>query len=107
MVPEEEYVYGFNFSQRVYSGKITQRDFNFEKPSLDLKSEDQDKSYQKLEVYDYPGRYLDQGRGKKLTKIRLEESMAFKQKAEGQSACPRMIACFKFELKDHEQTDFN
>ncbi len=107
MVPGEEYVYGFSFSQRVYSGKITQKDFNFEKPSLDLKSDDQDKSYQKLEVYDYPGKYMDQGRGKKLTKIRLEESITFKQKSEGESACPRMLPGFKFKLKDHERKDFN
>ena len=107
MVPEEEYVYGFNFSQRVYSGKITQKDFNFEKPSLDLKAEEKDKSYQKLEVYDYPGRYLDQGRGKKLTQIRLQESMTYKERAEGQSVCPRFIPGFKFNLKDHERKDFN
>lgn len=107
MVPDEEYVYGFNFSQRVYSGWITQRDFNFEKPSLDLKAEEQDESYKKLSAYDYPGRYLDQERGKKLTKIRLEESMTFKQKSEGQSACPRFIPGFKYKLKDHERQNFN
>jgi type VI secretion system secreted protein VgrG len=107
MVPGEEYVYGFNFSQRVYSGKITQKDFNFEKPSLDLKSEEPDKSYPKLEVYDYPGKYLDQGRGKKLTQIRLQESMTYKEKAEGQSACPRFIPGFKFKLKDHERKNLN
>jgi len=107
MVPGEEYVYGFNFSQRVYSGKITQRDFNFEKPSLDLKSEEQDKSNQKLEVYDYPGKYLDQGRGKKLTQIRLEESIMYKEKAEGQSSCIRFIPGFKFKLKDHERNNLN
>jgi type VI secretion system secreted protein VgrG len=107
MVPGEEYVYGFNFSQRVYSGKITQRDFNFEKPSLDLKSEEKDKSYEKLEVYDYPGKYLDQNRGKKLTQIRLQESITYKEKVEGQSACPRFIPGFKFKLKDHERNNLN
>ncbi|PIX22824.1 MAG: type VI secretion system tip protein VgrG [Deltaproteobacteria bacterium CG_4_8_14_3_um_filter_45_9] len=107
MVAKEESVYGFSFSQRVFSGKITQRDFNFEKPSLDLKAEEQDKSYQKLEVYDYPGRYLDQGRGKKLSKIRLEESITFKEKAEGQSVCPRFTPGFKFKLTDHDRKSFN
>jgi type VI secretion system secreted protein VgrG len=107
MVPGEEYVYGFNFSQRIYSGKITQRDFNFEKPSLELKSEEKDKSYEKLEVYDYPGKYLDQNRGKKLTQIRFQESITYKEKAEGQSACPRFIPGFKFKLKDHERNNLN
>ncbi len=110
MVPEEEYVYEFNFSHRIYSGKVTQRDFNFEKPSLDLISPPENKTRQKtgeLEIYDYPGKYIDQDRGKKLTKIRLEESMTFKEKAEGQSACPRFIPGFKFKLKDHEPQEFN
>src|SRR3989304_5010560 len=56
MVPGKEFVYQFAFSQKVFSGKMTRRDFNFEKPTLDLTSKEQDKSYQKLEVYDYPGR---------------------------------------------------
>ncbi len=107
MVPGEEYIYGFNFSKRVYSGKMTQKDFNFEKPSLDLKSEEKDKSYDKLEVYDYPGKYLDQGRGKKLTQIRLQESMTYREKAEGQSSCIRFTPGFKFKLKDHERKDLN
>ncbi len=107
MVEEEEAVYGFSFSKQVFSGKITQKDFNFEKPSLDLKSEEKDKSYQKLEVYDYPGKYADQGRGKKLTKIRLEESMTFKERGEGQSRCPRFTPGFKYKLTDHDRRGFN
>jgi type VI secretion system secreted protein VgrG len=107
MIPEEEYVFGFNFSKKVYSGKITQRDFNFEKPSLDLKSEEKDQYYDKLEIYDYPGRYLDQDRGKKLTQIRLQESMTFREKAEGQSSCIRFTPGFKFKLKDHEWDTLN
>jgi type VI secretion system secreted protein VgrG len=107
MVPGEEFVYDFALSQRILSGKVTQKDFNFEKPSLDLTAKEQDKSYQKLERYDYPGRYQDQGRGKKLTQVRLQESMTFKEKAEGHSVCPRFIPCFKFKLTDHDRQSFN
>lgn len=107
MVPQEEFIFEFNFSKRVYSGKITQRDFNFEKPSLNLKSEEKDQNYDKLEIYDYPGRYLDQDRGKKLTQIRLQESMTFREKAGGQSSCIRFTPGFKFKLKDHEWDTLN
>ncbi|MCX8117640.1 MAG: type VI secretion system tip protein VgrG [Desulfobacterota bacterium] len=107
MVPEEDYVFGFDYSKRIHSGKMTQRDFNFEKPSLDLKSEEKHKEYDKLEIYDYPGRYLDQERGKRLTKIRLEESMATGVRVEGQSSCVRFLPGFKFKLKDHEWESFN
>jgi 3'-phosphoadenosine 5'-phosphosulfate sulfotransferase (PAPS reductase)/FAD synthetase len=40
------------------------------------------KLFKKLEVYDYPGEYLDQGRGKKLTQVRLQETVTFKEKVE-------------------------
>ncbi len=107
MVPGKEFVYAFAFSQKVFSGKMTRRDFNFEKPTLDLTSKEQDKSYQKLEVYDYPGRYVEENRGKGLTKVRLEESVTFKEKAEGKSASPRLTPGFKFKLIDHERKSFN
>jgi type VI secretion system secreted protein VgrG len=107
MVPEEECVYGFAFSRRILSGKITQRDFNFEKPSLDLTASDQAKSNQKLELYDYPGEYLDQDRGKKLVQVRLQETRMYTDKAEGKSVCPRLVPGFKFKLTDHERQDFN
>ncbi|MBS3919724.1 MAG: type VI secretion system tip protein VgrG [Deltaproteobacteria bacterium] len=107
MVPGQEFVYHLAFSQKVFSGKMTRRDFNFEKPTLDLTSKEQDKSYQKLEVYDYPGRYVEENRGKGLTKVRLEESITFKEKAEGKSNSPRLTPGFKFKLIDHERQSFN
>jgi len=107
MVPGQEFVYHLAFSQKVFSGKMTRRDFNFEKPTLDLTSKEQDKSYQKLEVYDYPGRYVEENRGKGLTKVRLEESITFKEKAEGKSTSPRLTPGFKFKLIDHERKSFN
>lgn len=107
MVPGKEFVYQFAFSQKVFSGKMTRRDFYFEKPTLDLTSKEQDKSYQKLEVYDYPGRYVEENRGKSLTKVRLEESITFKEKAEGKSNSPRLTPGFKFKLIDHERKSFN
>jgi type VI secretion system secreted protein VgrG len=107
LVPEEEYVYGLAFSRRILSGKITRRDFNFEKPALDLTAQDEADSFKKLEIYDYPGNYLDQERGKKLAKIRLQEAITFKEMAEGSSVCSRFIPGFTFKLTDHEREEFN
>jgi type VI secretion system secreted protein VgrG len=107
MVPEEETVNSFVFSRQIQSGKITLRDFNFEKPSLDLTAQHQGDSFQKLEVYDYPGEYLDQSRGKKLAEMRLQEAVMFEDKAEGQSVCPRFIPGFTFKLSDHERESLN
>ena len=107
IAPSEECVYRFAFSRQVRSGKMTRRDYNFEKPTLDLKKEEQAKVHEKLEVYDYPGRYVEPDRGKQLTKVRLEESMTYYETAEGESTCVRLVPGFKFSISDHERGEYN
>jgi type VI secretion system secreted protein VgrG len=106
-VPEAECILGFAFSRRVFPGKVTRRDYNFEKPALDLTTQDQAKEYQTMELYDYPGEYPDTQRGKKLAQIRLQESMTYQTAAEGNSTCPRLVPGSTFTLKDHDRKDFN
>jgi len=107
IAPSEECVYRFAFSRQVRSGKMTRRDYNFEKPGLDLKKEEQAKVHEKLEVYDYPGRYVEPDRGKQLSKIRLEESMTYYEAADGESTCVRLVPGFKFSLSDHDHGEYN
>jgi len=107
MAPAEECIYRFAFSRQVRSGKMTRRDYNFEKPGLDLKKEEQAKVHEKLEVYDYPGRYVEPDRGKHLSKVRLEESMTYYEAAEGDSTCVRLVPGFKFSLSDHDHGEYN
>jgi type VI secretion system secreted protein VgrG len=107
MAPTEECVYRFAFSRQVRSGKMTRKDYNFEKPTLDLKKEEQAKVHEKLEVYDYPGRYVEPDRGKKLSKVQLEESMTYYETAEGESTCVRLVPGFKFSLSDHDHGEYN
>jgi type VI secretion system secreted protein VgrG len=107
MVVREESVYQFAFSRQIRSGKYTLRDFNFEKPTLDLTAQDKATSHQELEVYDYPGEYLEQAPGKRLAKIRLEESVMFKDLATGNSSCPRFTPCFTYKMTKHEHSQFN
>jgi type VI secretion system secreted protein VgrG len=107
MVPEEESVQAFAFTRQIKSGKVTLRDFDFVKPSLDLTAQKQADSYPKLEVYDYPGEYLEQERGKKLADIRLQEAVVFTDKAEGQGVCPSFIPGFTFKLTGHQISTFD
>ena len=107
IAPTEECVYRFAFSRQVRSGKMTRRDYNFEKPGLDLTKDEQAKVYEKREVYDYPGRYVEPDRGKQLSKVRLEESMTYYEAADGESTCVRLVPGFKFSLSDHERSEYN
>ena len=107
MVPGEENVFGFTFCRRIHSGKVSLQDFNFERPSLNLKAEEAGKYFAKLEVYDYPGKYQDPKRGKDLAQVRFQEVTAFRENADGRSSCPRMTAGFTFKMTDHEKDSFN
>ena len=107
LAPKEECVYRFSFTRQVRSGKVTRRDYNFEKPGLDLTSPEQAKVHGKLEVYDYPGRYEEPDRGKRLSRVRLEESMTYYEVAEGESTCVRLVPGFKFSLTDHERSEYD
>lgn len=103
MVSESEFVQTINFSRHVHSGKITVRDYNFEKPALDLTAEGKDKVFDNLEVYDYPGRYSDQGAGKKIANLRLQQSITYKDQCMGDSVCPRFAPGRTFSLKTSEK----
>lgn len=107
MVPEEECVYSYSLSRQIQTGKVTLQDFNFERPSLNLTTQKEADSFSELERYDYPGEYFDQSRGKNLAEVRLQETVMFKDYAEGQSVCLRFLPAFTFELTDHDLDDFN
>ncbi|RLB92248.1 MAG: type VI secretion system tip protein VgrG [Deltaproteobacteria bacterium] len=107
LVPKEEFVSNFVLSRQIRTGKVTLKDFNFERPSLNLTVQEQGDSFQNLEEYDYPGEYKKTARGKKLAKVRLQEAVQFKDKAEGQSVCSRFSPGFTFNLTEHEQKSFN
>ncbi len=107
MVPREEFVKAFIMSQRIHTGKITLRDFNFEKPALDLTSKDENDSYKHLEAYDFPAEYYEQDPGKKMAQMRLQEAVMFREMADGESNCCRFVPGFTFKLTDHEMASLN
>jgi type VI secretion system secreted protein VgrG len=107
MVSEEEAVTAFRLSRQLRTGKYTLRDFNFEKPSMDLTSEKKDADNKELEVYDYPGAYDAPKDGGQLAQARLQEAVMFKDKAEGESVVPRFLPGFTFTLHGHDLDGFN
>ena len=107
MVEEEEFVRSFVLSRQIRSGKVSLRDFNFQRPSMDLTVQEQAESFRDLEVYDYPGGYTEGERGRRLAQLRLQESMSFMDQAEGEGVCVRFTSGFTFRLTDHEQDEFN
>ncbi len=106
-VSEEESVFRFTLSRQIRAGKYSLRDYNFEKPSMDLTADKSDKENKELEVFDYPGEYRTQNDGKQLAQARLQEAIMFKDTAEGEGTVPRMLPGFTFTLQGHDLDGFN
>lgn len=107
MVAEEEAVVAFQLARQIRTGKYTLRDFNFEKPSLDLTADHSDKENKRLEAYDFPGEYATTDEGRRLAQVRLQEAVLFKERAEGKSVVPRLVPGFTFSLNSHVIEGFN
>ena len=108
MVAEKEHVYEYRFTQQIRSGAVVLRDFNYERPTLDLEvSSTSGADGKLLEIYDYPGGYLDQNVGSVLTQLRLEATRSNRQVGSGRSVCRRFIPGYRFTLELHPRSDFN
>lgn len=86
--------------RRVRSGKFTLRDYNFERPALDLTCEAEGATDTDLEIYDYPGEYGDPGEGKRLAQVRLEAEQAWGETVTVEALCPRLEAGRVVKLTD-------
>ncbi|MRR36400.1 type VI secretion system tip protein VgrG, partial [bacterium] len=102
--PEKESISYVDFSRRLRPGAYTHTNFNFKKPSVDLETRGKakDEMQQKFEIYDFPGQYGLEDRGKRLAKIHLEAGKALEEQANGNSTCPRLVAGFTFKLDGHD-----
>ncbi len=96
----------FSHRYEFLSGKWTQQDYNFEKPKNDLETPEKTilktPDLSKYEYYDYPGRYLEKGDGKALSKLRMEEEEANYDVAGGNGTCRTFSPGGKFEIARHD-----
>jgi len=112
---EASYVTALQAAQRLQSGKITLKDYNFEAPVQPMASSVPTNisvgGNDAYEIYDYPGRYPgkhpDAAGGEFLARLRMEERETMHFRIKGQSTCRAFMPGFKFELIDHYRPDLN
>jgi len=107
LVPETDSVYPFTHTQLIQTGQVTLRDFNFEKPALDLQTMQQHDIDQDLEVYDYPGRYPAPEPGSRYANVRLEALQVQRHLTSGSTDCRRLVAGYGFMLNQHPHSEMN
>ncbi|MGC3999718.1 MAG: type VI secretion system tip protein TssI/VgrG [Anaeromyxobacter sp.] len=89
-------------SAEVLPGKVTLRDFDWQRPTTDLtQARDDGGADAALEVYEYPGGYVQGRDGAALARIRLEELRARAQRFSGATNCRRLLPGRTFELTGH------
>jgi type VI secretion system secreted protein VgrG len=103
---EEALISGWEHRYEFRPAKYTQNDYNFETPSLGLMNSTDTvmklPGANKLEVYDYPGRFAKRGQGAALTKLRMEEHEMKHDVVQGAGNCRTFSSGCKFVLAEHE-----
>jgi len=103
-----EYVARVERTHRLLPGKVALRDFDFERPTLDLTTQaNQDQEVAGLEIYDYPGEYLQPAEGKRLSKVRLEELRFGIQTQACVGTSHRLMPGVTFTLAEHPDDGLN
>ena len=75
----EQHLSEWTWERRFRTGKVQFNDYDYLQPKKDLKApkEASEKyTHSKLEVYDYPGKYDEKGKGEKFAQYRLEAEQA-------------------------------
>lgn len=98
-------------SQRhtVQSDKVMLRDYDFERPQLDLesKAEGKDEGPHALEVYVYPGRFVDKGVGDRYAQVLLDSMQAARDIVSGETTVLTMAPGKRFTISDHPYEPLN
>ncbi|MBX8474365.1 type VI secretion system tip protein VgrG [Pseudomonas cichorii] len=110
LVADEPVIKGFKLRLETRTSRVTRRDYDFEKPNLQLEAAYKpagESTEPDLEDYDYPGRFLDRARGKFLSQRALERHRADYQQVEGWGDQTTLTSGHFLELSDHPRTEWN
>src|SRR5919106_4805247 len=103
-----EHLFRLERSQRLRTGKVTLKDFDFERPTVSvLGSCKAGNDAFGLECYEYPGGFRDAKGGGRASQIRLEELRSGVEAFSGESTCLRFASGARFEGLEHPEACFN
>jgi len=107
IVPEKEAIMAFLCRQKRLPNKVILKDYNYRKPSLDLKAEAEVDASGRGDVYFYGEHFKTPEEGNGLAKIRAEEIMCRENVYHGESTAPNLCPGFFYELEDHYRQNYN
>ena len=107
LVPEEELIQAFISRQKMLPNKVILKDYNYRKPSLELKAEAIVDQQGRGDVYLYGEHFKDPEQGSALAKIRAEEIACRANVFHGEGTATNLTSGYQFELVDHYREGFN
>ena len=105
-----DYVTDWAVEKSIQPGKFEQTDYDFKAPKKDLKTKAAVKLLDgddKLEIFDYPGEYVEPGPGSARAKVRLQELQLPFETVYGHGDARGLGSGFTFKLTDHPREDQN
>jgi type VI secretion system secreted protein VgrG len=106
---ERDHVERWQAERWLESTAFSLRDYDFVRPraNLEVKRSAGKAGSPELEMYDYPGDYVQTGEGERYARTRLEESGAQVDRAEGSGNARGLTTGMIFKLTDHPRQDQN
>jgi len=104
---EEEAIKAFVCTQKMLPKKVILKDYNYRKPSLEIKGEAEVDAKGRGEVYIYGEHFKDPGQGNGLAKIRAEEIKCRENIFHGEGTASNMYPGFFFELEECYRDSYN
>lgn len=103
----EEIVRNFMLKQQPMPKKVLLKDYNYRKPSLEMKAEAEVSADGMGEIYVYGEHFKTPEEGNELARIRAQEFLCREKVFQGVSTVPYVRTGYIFELRDHYRQDFN
>lgn len=104
----ESHIDDWSRTYQFSSGKVTTTDYDFETPTKNLETTSPSlvnlPKIKNYEIYSYPGEYLSESDGKRLSKNRMEMLEQAYDTVQGSSSCGSFSAGYTFDLVEHESS---
>lgn len=90
--------------------RVTLRDFDFKRPTKPIEGEATDERAHpkdEVELYAYPGTFIDPGRGRRISKVRLEQLRSFRRTYAADATAKGLCAGATIKVSNHPNKRFN
>jgi type VI secretion system secreted protein VgrG len=107
---ERDHISDWSLVQEVRPGTYAHKDFDFTAPKKDLmskRSSPKDHELAELEVFDYPGEYVESGDGASYARVRLEELHADYETVRAEGNARGLSSGALFTLTNYRRDDQN